>query len=323
MNDYLGIQQEATLELLLQDQKFDRAKQLSKYTWEQQKIPSFKFWHLLSQGKGQEAMSFKSQNVLTRNSPCGVYIAFKYCPEDLEKIITSPITNSEKQTLLQQSLLLSVKAKDPKFLESIMKLGANISHNKNEALRIGCAQRTPVILKSLAKFGQDLSCENNYAFKQAFNDENIAVLSYLEKQLKCIPLTEKEVLNALIHGKLSSIKWMCQTQSSMHKFKSEFDNINYFQFCSPDSPTDCPVLARKYLNHLKVTYSTNTKKDQSRQPDQLIQGFLNIIPNYALDQCINCNHSEISQLAQKVKNKKLFKIKVTDCVRKEDKELMF
>jgi hypothetical protein len=294
--DVQGIEIENALENLLIAHKQEEAKTLVTKTWEEQQVATCGLWSLLFEGKGDQALHFRKTHVLARDTTVSLYLCSKFCPDKIQDFLKFPILNVEKQRLLDNSLLFSIKAEDREFCQTLINLGADINQKQNQPLKLACLCKDNEFLEVLRLNGLNLETQDNYAFKHAFDQEVIDRLDYIYSHIKCIPITIKEMLSFLEKGRLISVKWMSGIQNSLSSYCVDSGKKSYFQFCDMDPEED-------YINDtnlLLINYIRNQRVKFPLKYRTLTKRILKVLPTYAIQSCEKSTDKEIAEISKEV-----------------------
>jgi hypothetical protein len=192
MKDYLGIGIQKLLEEVYEslpknpsnDQinslnlKIDR---IIEQGWVNTKNPTFKLWQLLREGKEDEAIICRKNNVMARDTKLGLYFCHKQnLPKAFELLTKFPISSLEKKELLESCLSLGCITADQKFLEKVIKVNPELLElNKNTLLQTATQYNNLDIVKFLCAQGADPSSHKNKALKTALEKEFPELIEYL------------------------------------------------------------------------------------------------------------------------------------------------
>jgi hypothetical protein len=248
MRDYLGLEDEKELKTLLVSQKFADAKRLVDIAWNQKKIDAFGLWKLLLESKADAAISFRKNHVMARDTVCTTYLCFKFCPNKLDEFLKTPILDSEKKELINESLAFGAEASDGEFCKALLTKGANISYKNYLTLRLACQTQGEKTLEGLREGGLDLKANSDYCFKHAFANSLTSRLQYLKEHLRQIPITNKETLDYLNSNNYESLKWLSKNIDYTINFSPEELIEDYHQKQGAKNPNERRILTKKVIS---------------------------------------------------------------------------
>jgi hypothetical protein len=296
MIDLLGINHEKNLESLILEGKMEEAHNLCAKIWEKEKIPSFQFWKLLIENKGQEAIGFAKKHVMVRSSPIGVYLAYTYCQDSqktFEKSFEMPfvITKHEKERLADSSLMFGAKMGDPVFCSRIMEYGANPKAHYHQAFKNACDKGHLEIAKLfINQKSVSPSCEENYAIIAALKNQHMELLKYLENKVDLVPVSWSIITGLVTQQKEGSLKWLCERQTKRPRYTDGYHSL-YFNFANAK---DCETLVKECLKHPAI--QPNAKQEADKKARKVLE----LLPLDILEKLSKRDHSDAQKLSAKI-----------------------
>lgn len=314
MIDYLGLKDEEDLKSLLTQQDFKNAKLLIDTVWRERKIAAFGLWKLLLESKSKEALDFRKDHVMARDTVCTSYLCFRFCPDKLEEFLRIPILESEKIDLLNDSLTFAAGANDGDFCKILLDKGADPCHKNYLALRLACQAPNQTALEGLRQGGLSLDANSNYCFKQAFANDHIERLNYLLGHLKRVPIKTQEVLKYINIRNKELLDYRDPKLGS-----NNFDSLKWLDKNIDYAVDFCPeILMEDYYE--QQTMVARDAKTISKRVNKIMDAY----SNFSLKRCLKyfreAENNELLKLTQPILKKREQKIALQSHLKNEYKE---
>jgi hypothetical protein len=182
-NDYLGIETEKEIENYLCRGDYESALAEVRKGWKTTKNATFRVWDLLSQGKGEEAINYRKENVMARDTAISLYICHKAnLDKEISEILNLCITTQERQRLLTDTLVLCAKTGDISLATKLISHDPKVVvYRKQMALEEAARKGELDLVHLLCKNGANPNANKDEALKISIQEENKDLIKYFTK----------------------------------------------------------------------------------------------------------------------------------------------
>ena len=182
-HDYLGMNTEREIESYISQGDYKSALAEVQKGWKDTRNATFRVWDLLSQGKGKEAINYRKDNVMARDTAISLYICHKAnLDKEISEILNLCITTQERQRLLADTLVLCAKTGDISLATKLISHDPKVVVYKKQMALTEAVKRGKVgLVHLLCRNGADPNANKDEALKISIQEENKDLIKYFTK----------------------------------------------------------------------------------------------------------------------------------------------